>query len=186
MVRNEYRRAYIMLRAARQGYGGHVRLERRTLTGSMFFTVTAPQSSGALSAALAGQRNGEYYAAPVGTLSRDRRGQLSLAWQFDPRGIDARPLEAYAWVVVATADAPCVVVLTGNVEGSREMDPVALSRAVCALFAPAPEPAADIPEARPVAAASRPPHQIKPPLRATSGSTPGPGRVRAGRRARNP
>ena len=42
MSRNEYRRAFIMLRAVQPGYGGHVRLERRTLTGSMYFTITAP------------------------------------------------------------------------------------------------------------------------------------------------
>ena len=43
MNRNEYRRAFIMLRAAMPGYGGHVRLERRTLTGSMYFIITAPR-----------------------------------------------------------------------------------------------------------------------------------------------
>lgn len=152
MNRNEYRRAFIMLRAAMQGYGGHVRLERRTLTGTMYFIVTAPEGAGPLAAALAGQRNGQYYAAPLGALSRDRRGQLTLAWQFDPRSIDGRPLEAYAWVAVVDADNPCRVVLTGNVEGSREVDPAALERAVCALFGgsgatAAEAPAADIPEA---------------------------------------
>ena len=44
MNRNEYRRAFIMLRAAQPGYGGHVRLERRTLTAGMYFMVSAPQS----------------------------------------------------------------------------------------------------------------------------------------------
>ena len=146
MNKNDYRRAFIMLRAAIQGYGGHVRLERRTLTGSMYFIVTAPQDSGPLAAALAGQRNGEYYAAPIGRLTRDRRGQLTLAWQFDPRDIAGRPLEAYAWVAVARTDAPCAIALNGNVEGSRTLDPVALSRAVCALYAPAEEPAADLPD----------------------------------------
>lgn len=148
MEKNEYRRAFIMLRPAAQGYGGHVRLERRTLTGSMYFIVTAPQGVGTLTAALAGQRNGEYYAATLGQLSRDRRGQLTLAKQFDPRGIDGRPLEAYAWVVVA--EDPCTVVLTGNVEGSRPMDQQALARAVCALLAPRAEPAADLPEPEPM------------------------------------
>ena len=80
MIRNEYRRAFIMLRAVMPGYGGHVRLERRTLTGSMFFIITAPQGVSELAAALVGRQNGEYYAAPIGPLSRDRRGQLALAW----------------------------------------------------------------------------------------------------------
>ena len=146
MIRNEYRRAFIMLRAAIQGYGGHVRLERRTLTGNMYFIVTAPQGVNELSAALVGQQNGEYYAAPIGPLARDRRGQLALAWQFDPRSIDGRPLEAYAWVAVAATGGPCAVALTGNVEGARPMDLAALSRAVCGLFEPVQAPAADLPE----------------------------------------
>ena len=148
MNRNEYRRAFIMLRAAAQGYGGHVRLERRTLTGSMYFIVNAPEGGGPLRAALAGQRDGQYYATPLGTLSRDRRGQLTLAWQFDPRSIEGRPLEAYAWVAVVEAGDACRVVLTGNVEGARDLDPVQLERAVCALFAGERPPAADLPEPR--------------------------------------
>ena len=145
MNRNDYRRAFIMLRSAVPGYGGHVRLEKRTLSGNMYFIVTAPEGSGPLRAALAGQRNGQYYAAPIGELARDRRGQLALAWPFDPRRIDGRPLEAYAWVAVANAGGEsCAVVLTGNVEGSREVDPAALERAVCALFA-GNAPAADLP-----------------------------------------
>ena len=42
MLRNDYRRALIMLRAVEKGYAGHARLERRTLTGSMCFTASAP------------------------------------------------------------------------------------------------------------------------------------------------
>ena len=53
MNRNDYRRAFIMLRALQPGYGGHVRLEKRTLTGSMYFIVSAPQADGALQALLA-------------------------------------------------------------------------------------------------------------------------------------
>ena len=149
MIRNEYRRAFIMLRAVMQGYGGHVRLERRTLTGSMYFIITAPQGVGELSAALVGQQNGAYYAAPIGALSRDRRGQLTLAWQFDPRSIEGRPLEAYPWVAVVATGGPCALALTGNVEGSRAMDAQAMAQAACALFAPAPGPAADLPDAAP-------------------------------------
>ena len=147
MNKNEYRRAFIMLRAAQPGYGGHVRLERRTLTAGMYFMVSAPQSVDALTAMLAGQRDGAYYAASLGELRRDRRGQLTLARSFDPRNIDGRPLEAYAWVVLARAEEPCAVVLTGNVDGSRPMDPAALQRAVEALLAPPePPPASDLPE----------------------------------------
>ena len=153
MNRNEYRRAFIMLRAALPGYGGHVRLERRTLSGSMYFIVNAPQDAGTLTVLLAGQRDGAYCAAPVGALSRDRRGQLTLAYSFDPRAIDGRPLEAYAWVVVARADG--AVALTGNVEGSRPMDAAALGQAVRARIAPEPAPAFDLPG--PEEAEPRPP-----------------------------
>ncbi len=145
MIKNDYRRAFIMLRPIRQGYGGHVRLEKRTLTGNMYFIVTAPEGAGPLRAALAGQRDGQYYATPIGALARDRRGQLTLAFSFDPRNIDGRPLEAYAWVCVADAGSGCCLALTGNVEGSREVDPAALARAVCALFTEPDAPAADLP-----------------------------------------
>ena len=146
MNRNEYRRAFIMLRAAMPGYGGHARLERRMLTGSMYFIITAPQGVNELSAALVGRQGDDYFAVPIGALKRDRRGQLALAWQFDPRSIDGRPLEAYAWVAVVTTGGPCALALTGNVDGARAMDLSALARAACALFAPADTPAADLPE----------------------------------------
>ena len=146
MNRNEYRRAFIMLRAAMPGYGGHVRLEKRTLTGSMYFIITAPQGVSELSAALVGQRDGACYAAPIGPLVRDRRGQLVLAWTFDPRNIAGRPLEAYAWVAIVATGGPCALALTGNVEGARAVDSLALERAACALFAPPRMPAADLPE----------------------------------------
>ena len=132
MNRNEYRRAFIMLRAVEAGYSGHARLERRTITGSLYFIVGAPEAVGELQAALVGHRNGEMFAAPVGTLRRDRRGQLTLARAFDPRDIAGRPLEAYRWVAVARGGE---VALTGNVEGSYPLDLAALRRAVRALYA---------------------------------------------------
>lgn len=150
MNRNDYRRAFIMLRAARPGYGGHARLERRTTTGSLYFIVTAPEDSGTLQAALVGRSNGRYYAAPLGALARDRRGQLALACAFDPRSIDGRPLEAYFWAAIADTGSGCAVALTGNVDGSRDVDPAALEAAVCALFAAPNVPAADLPDDPPV------------------------------------
>ena len=146
MIKNDYRRAFIMLRPAAAGYGGHARLERRTLTGSLYFIVTAPEGAGPLAAALVGRQGGDYYAAVLGEFTRDRRGQLTLAVPFDPRAIDGRPLEAYWWVAVADA-ASGETVLTGNVDGSREVDPAALERAVRAALIPARDaPAADLPE----------------------------------------
>ena len=143
MNKNEYRRAFIMLRPAMSGYSGHVRLERRTMTGSMYFIVAA--QTGGLNAALVGQRGGEYYAAPLGTLRRDAREQLTLAWAFDPRHIDGRPFEAYQLIAVAqTEGGDCRVVLTGNVDGAYPMDAAAVREAVCALYRSA-QPASDLP-----------------------------------------
>ena len=85
MIKNDYRRALIMLRPNVQGYSGHVRLERRTLMGSMYFIVNTPDSLGQLQAALVGKNNGEYFAITLGTLRRDGRGQANLAYSFDPR-----------------------------------------------------------------------------------------------------
>ena len=149
MIKNDYRRAFIMLRPSLPGFSGHVRLEKRTLTGNMYFVVSAPEGSGALEAALVG-RGGDYYAARAGALRRDRRGQDTLAWTFDPRSIEGRPLEAYQWVAIARRDgARCEIALIGNVEGSHALDPNALRTAVCGLFAPLEAaPAFDIPDAQ--------------------------------------
>ena len=143
MNKNEYRRAFIMLRPALTGCSGHVRLERRTMTGSMYFIVSAPGEG--LNAALVGQRGGEYYAAPLGTLKRDARGQLTLAYTFDPRSIDGRPLEAYQLLAVVRVDGgDCQVALTGNVDGAWPMDAAAVREAVCALYQ-TDQPADDLP-----------------------------------------
>ena len=45
MNRNDYRRAFIMLRPSLPGYSGHVRLERRTMMGSMYFTASGPEDA---------------------------------------------------------------------------------------------------------------------------------------------
>ena len=39
MLKNDYRRALIMLRALAEGVSGYVRLERRTLIGTLQFTI---------------------------------------------------------------------------------------------------------------------------------------------------
>ena len=135
-----------MLRPAASGWSGHVRLERRTMTGSMYFIVPNRSSGGTLSAALVGQRGGEYYAAPLGALRPDSRGQMTLALNFDPRLIDGRPLEAYPLIAVAeTGPDGCRVVLTGNVDGAHPMDDASVQQAVCRRLAPE-APAADLPD----------------------------------------
>ena len=145
MNKNEYRRAFIMLRASLPGYAGHVRLEQRTMMGSMYFTATPVEDVGELQAVLAGQSGGQYYAASLGALRRDRRGQASLAYSFDPRDISGRPMDAYRWIVIArTGPNGCEIALTGNVNGSYPIQQGALRDAVCALFADA-APADDLP-----------------------------------------
>lgn len=146
MNKSEYRRALIMLRPRQSGCAGHVRLERRVMMGSLYFIVTAPEG-GDLEAVLIGQRGGEYFAARLGALRRDGRGQATLAWSFDPRNIDGRPLDAYALVGVVRSDGDsCRLVLVGNVEGSRPMDMKRVEAAACAAPDGEAEPAADLPE----------------------------------------
>ncbi len=160
MLRNDYRRALIMFRSLEQGYSGHARLERRTLMGTLCLTACAPGAA-ALCAALAGRRGNDYFAAPLGVLRRDSRGQYSLIASFDPRNIEGRELEEYQLLVVVDAGDPCRLVLSGNVCGSVQMDWERVRRAACALFVPGanaragqsaedqPLPAEDAPAAEP-------------------------------------
>lgn len=165
MNKTEYRRAFIMLRPAVPGWTGHVRLERRTMTGSLYFIVSARDREAALHAALVGRRGDEYYAAALGALRQDSRGQFTLATGFDPRRIEGRPLESYPLIAVARSDGGrCRVVLSGNVDGAYPMDADAVQAAVCASLSggvpaddlPAPEeapPAVEMAEMQPVAPA---------------------------------
>ena len=160
MLRNDYRRALIMFRSLEQGYSGHARLERRTLMGTLCLTACAPGAA-ALCAALAGRRGNDYFAAPLGALRRDSRGQYSLIASFDPRNIEGRELEEYQLLVIVDAGDPCRLVLSGNVCGSVQMDWERVRRAACALFVPGanaragqsaedqPLPAEDAPAAEP-------------------------------------
>lgn len=146
MIKNDYRRALIMLRPNMQGYSGHIRLERRTLMGSMYFIVNTPDTSGDLRAALVGKKNDDYYVAPIGALRRDRRGQASLPYSFDPRNIDGRELEDYQLAaVVRLDDGACQLVLTGNLNGSHQVDYSGLQRAICETYEEIPESAQDLP-----------------------------------------
>ena len=157
MLRNDYRRALIMLRPLERGYAGHARLERRTLMATLCFTATAPGAA-ALRAALVGWRGSDHFAAPLGALRRDSRGQYGLCASFDPRNIEGRELEEYQLVVIVDAGDPCRLVLSGNVCGSTPVDWERTRRAACALFSPGANarearPAAMEEEARPAAEA---------------------------------
>ncbi len=132
MMRNDYRRALILLRSNEAGYSGHVRLERRTLMGSMYFVVQAPEAAGELRAALVGRNRGGYFACALEEFKRDSRGQAVLSHCFDPRDICGRELEQYQLVVVVRGE--CEIVLSGNVAGSAELDWAQVRAAVCGLY----------------------------------------------------
>ena len=160
MMRNDYRRSLILLRSNASGYSGHVRLERRTLMGTMYFLVQSPESCGTLRAALVGRgRDNAYYACAMGELQRDSRGQAVLGYSFDPRDICSRELEQYQLVAITCAgDAQCQIALFGNVCGHAEINWESVRAALCALYGETAErePAARLPE--PEQSATEPVH----------------------------
>lgn len=135
MMRNDYRRALILLRGNASGYSGHVRLERRTLMGSMYFQVQAPAECGPLQAALVGRGKDNYFACALGALSLDSRAQATLSYSFDPRNICGHELEDYRLIVVTRAeDMDCAIVLYGNVCGHADLNWERVRTAVCGLY----------------------------------------------------
>ena len=132
MMRNDYRRALILLRSNAAPYSGHVRLERRTLMGSMYFVVQAPDAAENLRAALVGRDRNGYFACALGQFKRDSRGQAVLSYSFDPRKLCGRELEQYQLVTVVRGD--CEIELSGNVSGSAELNWAQVRAAVCALY----------------------------------------------------
>ena len=145
MMRNDYRRALILLRSNASSYSGHVRLERRTLMGSMYFVVQAPEPAEELRAALVGRDRSGYYACALGQFKRDSRGQAVLSYSFDPRNLCGRELEQYQLVAVVRGD--CEIVLSGNVTGSAELNWAQVRAAVCALYGAEEDASQDVEEA---------------------------------------
>lgn len=150
MLRNDYRRSLILLRSNSSGFAGHVRLERRTLMGGMYFSVQAPEDAENLQAALIGRSKKGYYACDLGSLRRDGQRQFGLSASFDPRNICGRALEEYQLAAVLQTDAEgCEIVLFGNLNGHAEMDWRSAVDAACSLYAqadaPIPQPQSDLP-----------------------------------------
>lgn len=144
MMKNEYRRALILLRPTQAGTSGHVRLERRTLVGSMQFTLSGMQSAGALQAAMAAKTSMGWKIVHIGTLGRDARGQAGLNWTFDPRSIEGLPLEKYSVLLVLETGADsCRTLFTGYVNGSVQVDWERVEQAACAGYIAAPQTAQD-------------------------------------------
>lgn len=138
MMRNDYRRALILLRSSAQGYSGHVRLERRTLTGSMYFLLQAPSGCETLRVGLVGEKRGAYYACALGEAQRNARGQAVLSYSFDPRNLCDHALEDYQLIAVSCAGgADCEIVLYGNVAGHAQLNWERAREALCALYAQA-------------------------------------------------
>lgn len=124
MIRNDYRRALILMRSAVKGMSGHVRLERRTLAGSMRFSVTGAGSSDNLRALLLRKGKSGWAAVPMGALHVDNRGQAGLTWTFDPRNIEGFTLEDYPVVAIVKAggNGTAEPVMSGFVNGSADVD----------------------------------------------------------------
>lgn len=130
MLKNDYRRALIMLRSAVRGLSGHVRLERRTLTGSLRFSLSGVSGASPLTALLARRVHGQWRATALGELRVDSRGQAGLNYTFDPRNLSGADLNEYPLILVAR-DGECL--MTGFLNGSVEVDWGRLESAVRSL-----------------------------------------------------
>lgn len=135
MAKNDYRRSLIMLRGLEKGYGGHARLERRVLSGTLDFQVSAPSADEQLAAALVGPRGGRMVAKPVGRLKSDGRGQRALLASFDPRNIAGLDLNDTSAAVIARVDSAGVKpVLCGWLNGAKQLDWAEVERLLIELF----------------------------------------------------
>ena len=142
MLKNDFRRSLILLRPLRRGMSGHVRLERRTLQGSMRFTVQGT-TQGKLHALLLAQAAQGFTVYKLGALTTDSRGQSGLTATFDPRNLQGLDLNQYTLVALVDDGAVPEMVLSGLVNGSKEIDWAAATQAA---IAPYQKPAA-VPEA---------------------------------------
>lgn len=128
MLKNDFRRSLILLRPLRRGMSGHVRLERRTLQASMRFTVQGA-AQGRLHALLLAQGPQGCTVYKLGALTTDSRGQSGLTATFDPRNIQGLDLNQYTLVVLVDDGAAPEMVLSGLVNGSKEIDWAAATQA---------------------------------------------------------
>lgn len=137
MNKNDYRRALIMLRSLKSGVSGYIRLERRTLTGTLHFTLNGTPTGTELYAVLLSREKGAWSAVRAGAFGAPRYGQTGLVWKFDPRNIEGRTLEQYGLAaVVGIRSGVCELLLTGNLNGSVEADLNEIREAACRLFSP--------------------------------------------------
>ena len=131
MQKEEYRRSLIMLRSLLSDLSGHVRLERRTLMGTLTFALTGGGGP-AYQGFMLGRVNGRTRGAKLGGFGEAVRGQSGLLFRFDPRNIEGLPLSRYEVVGVAKDGQ---LALFGNLNGSVNWPLESLSDAVTRLFA---------------------------------------------------
>lgn len=131
MAKNDYRRQLIMLRGLEKGYGGHARLEKRVLTGSMDFMTTAANDSDLLEASFVGARGGKMRTQALGSLKDAPRGQKALLATFDPRNISGMDLnEVQAAVISRVEGGRKTPVMYGCVNGACALDWTAIVNAL--------------------------------------------------------
>ncbi len=138
MNRNDYRRALLMLRSLKTGVSGYVRLERRTLIGTLQFTINCAPAGMKLHAILLYRKNSCWSAVKLEEFGAPRYGQVGLLWKCDPRNIEGRTLEQYdlAAVIGISDSGLCDLLLCGNLNGSVETDWAQVRDAACRLFSP--------------------------------------------------
>ncbi len=126
-----------MLRSLKSGVSGYVRLERRTLMGTLQFTINGIDSAQEMYAVLLYPQNGAYGTVRLEKFPPPRYGQTGLVWKFDPRNIEGRTLEQYSLAaVIVIQDGICELLLCGNLNGSFEADWALVRDAACRLFSP--------------------------------------------------
>lgn len=135
-----------MLRSLKSGVSGYVRLERRTLTGSLQFTLNGISTSGEQTAVLLRREGGSWRAVRLDSFGAPRYGQTGLIWKFDPRNIAGHTLEDYGLVAVGELqNGSCDLLLCGCLNGHVDADWAQIREAVCRLLSPVRVSGADIP-----------------------------------------
>lgn len=131
MAKNDYRRQLIMLRGLEKGYGGHARLEKRVLSGTMDFVAASPGAEDVLEAAFVGNRGGKITVQTLGVLKNDGRGQKALLAPFDPRNISGMDLnEVKAAIISKDTNGYKEPVIYGCINGSCQLNWPEIRRAL--------------------------------------------------------
>lgn len=151
MEKNEYRREFILLRQLSNQQGtGFVRLEKRTLKGSLQYTVAGCDRfpAGSVRGFLAMPKNSTntWQVLDTGALLFDNRNQGGLLFEFDPRNVGGVPFDTWQAVGVLIRQGDGSLVILGNAINRGKPDWTAIQNAVAApVAAPPPTPAQPTP-----------------------------------------